>query len=177
MAELLLTDFKIQLVDETDADFIVELRSNQSLAKHLHQTSADVATQKEWIKKYKEREALGKEFYFISVRYNGERLGLNRIYNIQSDKFDIGSWIFKKGIEESIPILSDIAVRDFAFNKLGLRRCFFDVRKENKSVIRYHHLYKPKLIEEDEMNFYFELDYDTYHRNKQKILKIIGYGF
>ncbi|GEO03229.1 hypothetical protein AAE02nite_08930 [Adhaeribacter aerolatus] len=176
MMELHLADFKLQLVSEADAEFIVELRSNQNLAKHLHQTSSNVGTQREWIKRYKEREALGTEFYFISVKYNGEKLGLNRIYNIKPDSFELGSWIFKKGIEEVIPILSDIAVRDFAYNKLGLQKCFFDVRKNNKSVIRYHHLFEPKVIDEDDMNYYFELDYSTYNINRQKILKLIDYG-
>lgn len=176
MIEFKLRNFKVRLVEEADASFIVALRTDSLLSKHLHATSTDIELQKEWIKAYKKREEDKKEYYFISETYNNERLGLNRLYNFANDTFELGSWIFKKGIDESIPILADIKVRDFAYDELGFAKCRFEVRKENKVVVRYHQLYKPTLVEEDEANFYFELTNDTYKSNKDKILKIFGYG-
>lgn len=176
MAELKLKEFRMRLVEEEDADFIVSLRTDKDLAKHLHQTSPDVAAQKNWIREYKKRELQEKEFYFVAETYDGEKLGLNRLYNFTDDAFELGSWIFRRGLNENVPILADLAVRDFAFEQLKYKICRFDVRKENKSVVHYHKLFKPQLVREDELNYYFELDYPTYITSKEKILKIINNG-
>lgn len=176
MCEIRLKNFNMRTVEEDDADFIVALRTNENLAKHLHSTPPDIEAQKAWIRAYKEREREKKEFYFIAETYNGEKLGLNRLYNFDQDAFEIGSWIFKRGLPESTPIIADIATRDFAFEQLQFNKCKFNVRKENKSVVRYHQLFKPKLIGDDELNYYYELDFDTYSFYRQKILKLINHG-
>lgn len=176
MCEIRLRNFKMRMVEEEDAEFIVALRTNENLAKHLHNTSPDIETQKAWIRAYKEREREQEEFYFIAEAYNGERLGLNRLYNFEGDTFELGSWIFKRGLPESTPIIADIATRDFAFEQLRFNKCKFNVRKANTSVIRYHQLFKPRLVKEDDLNNYYELDFDTYSFYKQKLLKLIKYG-
>lgn len=176
MVELKLDDFRLRLVEEDDATFILELRTNKDLSKHLSKVSYELESQKNWIKEYKEREKQAEEYYFISETYNGEKLGLNRLYNFSKSSFVLGSWIFKKGIKDSIPILADLTVRDFAYEKLGFKICNFDVRKSNKSVLRYHLLFKPKLLREEEMDLFFELDYETYQKHKQKILKVLNHG-
>ena len=176
MVELRLKAFKMRLVEEADAEFIVALRTDEGLARHLHQTSADVAAQRKWIRSYKKRERNKQEFYFIAESYNGEKLGLNRLYNFRNDTYELGSWIFKKGLPESVPVLADLAVRDFAFDQLGFTTCAFDVRKENKSVVRYHQMFRPSLVREDDLNFYFELPVETYRKHKQKLIKILEHG-
>ena len=55
----------VRLVNEDDAAFIVKLRTDERLGQFIHATSPDVEQQKAWIRKYKEREAEGLEYYFI----------------------------------------------------------------------------------------------------------------
>jgi RimJ/RimL family protein N-acetyltransferase len=169
MFDIPLPGFRMRLVGPDDAAFIVALRTDEALSRHLHSTPPDVAKQKAWIEQYKERELQQQEFYFIAETYTGEKLGLTRLYNFSGDTFELGSWIFKKGQHESIPVLADIAARDFAFETLGFRKCVFNVRKENKRVVRYHQLFKPAKVGEDDLNYYFELDYSTYLKNKTRI--------
>lgn len=176
MIELKLREFRLRLVNENDALFIVELRTNKDLSKYLNPIDHDIELQKKWIRDYKEREEQKKEFYFIAETYSGEGLGLIRLYNFKQDSFESGSWIFKKNDNEWIPIKADLAVRDFAYEQLGLKKCEFEVRKDNKNVVRYHKLFNPKLKYEDELNFYYELDFETYKENKVKIFKMISHG-
>ncbi|GGK78171.1 GNAT family N-acetyltransferase [Rufibacter glacialis] len=172
MMELKLENFTMRLVEEEDSEFIVQLRDN----KYLSGTSPDVEEQKAWVRSYKEREAERREYYFIAEDLKGKRLGLARIYNFKGESFELGSWVFMKGIDESIPVLVDIAVRDFAYDRLGFRVCRFTVSKENKAVLRYHRMYKPELVREDEENYYFELELSAYKNSKRKILNIIENG-
>ena len=55
----------VRLVREEDAEYIVQLRTNPTKNRYIHSTLNDVKAQKEWIRLYKQREAEGKEYYFI----------------------------------------------------------------------------------------------------------------
>jgi hypothetical protein len=173
MSEILLKDFKLRLVNVNDAEFIVSLRTDSSLSKHLHATSPDVSLQEDWIRQYKIRESKKEEYYFLAESYDEEKLGTTRLYNFSGSSFELGSWVFKKGLNEAIPILADLTTRDFAYETLGFQVCKFNVRKENKTVVRYHKLFTPELDDEDELNYYFKLDYQTYLDKREKIKKMI----
>ncbi len=167
----------IRLVDEKDAEFIFMLRTDPVLSRFLSKTQGNVNDQKKWIFDYKKREARGEEFYFICIdSQTGERHGLNRIYNFNNDIFELGSWIYRPTLDISKSILGDIAVREIAFEILEFNSCFFEVRKGNKSVIKYHKGYSPELKSEDEYKYYFKLSRESFNIHKQKYLEICGYG-
>ena len=46
----------LKFVDEDDADFILKLRTNKEKSKYISLTNNDLELQKEWIRKYKDRE-------------------------------------------------------------------------------------------------------------------------
>ncbi len=50
----------VRFVEESDAEFILSLRTDPKLSRYLHATDNDVEKQRQWIRKYKEREAHGK---------------------------------------------------------------------------------------------------------------------
>ena len=54
-----------RFVIESDAEFILSLRTNPMLSRFLHSTDNDVEKQKIWIRNYKERERNGTDYYFI----------------------------------------------------------------------------------------------------------------
>jgi len=163
-------------VKEEDAAFILELRNDPMLSRFLSTTSVDLQQQKEWIKKYKLREDQNEEVYFICSNTRGSKLGLNRLYNFEDDCFEIGSWLYKPGLNMSIPILGDLAARDFGFDILGFKFCKFEVRKKNLSVLRYHLAFKPERIGESELDYYFKLSYESYRQHRNKLLKLLSHG-
>ena len=163
-------------VEESDAEFIVSLRTDPKLSRHLSHTENNLQSQKDWIARYKEREKQGEEYYFIFENESGEKLGVNRLYNFSEDSFELGSWLFKSNNNGMFPVLADIIARDFGFEKLGFSYCVFEVRKENKSVIKYHLRYNPSVTGEDELNKYFKLHHSDFKKEKDKILKVLGYG-
>lgn len=167
----------LRLVDESDAEFIFMLRTNSVLSRFIHKVGASVNDQIAWIREYKKREIQGEEFYFISLNpETGSRQGLNRIYNFRGNEFELGSWLYMPDDDISKSILGDIAVREIAFEHLLFDICNFEVRKGNKSVVRYHKGYSPELTGEDEENYYFKLFKTTFNSKKNKYLSIFGYG-
>ena len=159
-----------------DADFILSLRTDAHLSRFLSETIPNLELQKEWIQSYQKREREGKEYYFIATTPSEERLGLNRIYNITTDSFEIGSWLYKQGLKTYTPILGDLTVRSFAFELLNSKYCIFEVRKQNQSVINYHRRFNPEITGEDELNYYFKLSKENFYNYKEKLLKAIKYG-
>ena len=89
-----------RFVIESDAEFILSLRINPKLSRFLHSIDNDIDEQKKWVKRYKEREAIGTDYYFI-YDSNGEYVGVNRIYNMQDDSCTGGSWICNPDIDPS----------------------------------------------------------------------------
>ncbi|MCJ2367251.1 GNAT family N-acetyltransferase, partial [Aeromonas dhakensis] len=66
----------VRLIDVGDAEFILSLRTDGRLNRHLSQTSSSLEQQRDWIKNYKERESQGDEYYFIIYRNdNNEAVG------------------------------------------------------------------------------------------------------
>lgn len=65
-------NLQVRFVQEEDAEFITKLRTDVRLSRFIHQIEDDVEGQKKWIRDYKEREALGIDYYFIySQMVNG----------------------------------------------------------------------------------------------------------
>jgi hypothetical protein len=167
----------IRLVETGDAEFVFKLRTNQILGRYLHEIGGTVKDQECWISNYKTREAIGQEFYFINIDPETDNaVGLNRIYNFNNSIFELGSWIYLPSADISKSIIGDIIVKEIAFETLGFKVCAFNVRKENKSVVRYHKMFSSDIVGEDEINLYFELTNEVFEINKNKYLEIFGYG-
>ncbi len=169
-------DCTFRLVEEEDAEFIISLRTDKKLSKYINPTSNKIEDQIDWIRKYKERETQGKDFYFIcSNTETKKKLGLNRIYNIEKDTFEIGSWLYRYDIASIKPVLGDLVIRSLAFEELGLKKCKIEVRKQNKPVLNYSKSFNPIPTGESSLNYYFELDYLNFKERRDKLLKIFGY--
>lgn len=166
----------VRLVEIQDARFILDLRTDPRLSRYMTGTSLSVQDQEEWIARYKERERRGEEYYFITLNDQGERLGVSRLYNFDAESFEAGSWIYRWGLDTSVPILGDLAVRDFGFDELRYGVCRFEVMKGNESVIRYHRRFQPEFLGEDERACYFRITREAYETYRDKLLKIFYHG-
>ncbi len=163
----------IRLVEEEDADFIISLRNNSKLNRHLNPTSSKVEDQIKWIKEYKIKEKNLEELYFL-VLENGIKKGLSRLYKINNVSFTIGSWLFDFCDNSNLPIMVDLLMTDLGFYILKKNVLLFDVRKANKKVLRYHSLKSPLQYYEDELNNYYLITSDKWEVAKKNVISFFN---
>ncbi len=167
-------NFRLITID--DAEFILSLRTNGNLNKHLSQTSSSVAQQKEWIRNYKEREKKGDEYYFIIFRNdNDEAVGTVRLYDFIEDKksFCWGSWILNENKTKYAAMESAFLVYQIAFEKLGFERAHFDVRRENIKVIAFHQKMGAKIVAENDLDIFFEIEKEAVMNARSKLIRFL----
>ena len=163
-----------RLVELEDAEFILSLRNHEKLSRYINPTSAEIEEQFKWLKEYKVREKKGEDFYILCLKADQKtKLGVVRIYNINSDDFEIGSWVFRPGAGPNVAILGDLFTFSLAYEKLHLKTCNISVRKKNKPVLWYTKSFNPTLIREDELNYFFKLYYDNYKVRRDELMKIL----
>lgn len=165
--------FHVRLINEDDAGFIVGLRTDPKLGRFIHSTDNDVEKQKEWIRQYKVREREGKEYYFIYY-FDGEPVGVNRIYNTEENFATGGSWVCKPGMPVDLPILTLIIMREIMFDIMNLSYDRYDIRRNNVKVLRLNELFGGNKTAESELVYYFELSKDTFRQRKEYLLNLLN---
>ncbi|NWJ51741.1 MAG: GNAT family N-acetyltransferase [Bacteroidetes bacterium] len=165
--------YLIRLIEEEDADFIITLRNNPKLNRHLNFTSSKVEDQIKWIKEYKLKEKNKEEFYF-TILENGFKKGLYRLYKINKVSFTIGSWIFDTCDNKNLPIMVDLIMADLGFYGLHKNILLFDIRKDNKKVIHYHSLKSPLQYFEDHLNNYYLIKSDNWEISKKNVVSFFN---
>jgi hypothetical protein len=159
---------KISLIQDDDAEFICTIR-NDFKARHLNGSANGINEQIEWIHKYKVRENKEQEYYFVF--WNGlDRIGTIRFIKMDDLTFESGSWLFVDSIPFVITIKAELFCKDFAFEYYNFKFCYFYMNKKNIQVIRYHNLFHPEKIKEDNEHVFFMLSRECYYLNKGKIL-------
>jgi|TARA_R110002126_G_scaffold238949_4_gene382216 hypothetical protein len=126
-----------RFVEPEDAEFICKLRSNQQLNEYISASDPDVDPQRKWIEKYKEREAVGEEFYFV-IQHQMKDYGVVRLYDFKGDSFSWGSWIILPSRPSGLVTYSAVMVYEMGFEALGFEQAHFDVRIGNNKVIDFH---------------------------------------
>lgn len=165
---------KLNSVEIEDAEFIIILRTDNKKSRYISSTGSDIDLQKKWIKDYKQREAQNKEYYFIAIDENGEKFATYRVYNIEDDICEIGSWVSKPGYQNANnSIKVDLIMKEFVFEILKYSKVRFEVNKANTSVIKYHKLFNPVLVSESEDNNYFILEKENFESRRNKIFSNI----
>lgn len=119
-------------IEVSDAEFVLQLRTDSEKSRFIHKTENDLQKQIEYIQNYKNKD---QEWYFIIESKTGEALGTYRLYDvIDNDDFCTGSWIIKNGAPVNVAIESTLLLYDFGFYTLGFSKAHFDSRKENHNV-------------------------------------------
>lgn len=161
-------NINLRTVEIEDAEFIFSMRQNQNKTKYLSKVTGIVESQKEWIKNYKQREENKKEFYFVIESKDKEKLGLVRMYDFQDDSFCWGSWLIKEDAPKTAAIESALQIYEFGFYNLGFEKSHFDVRKGNDKVIAFHQRFGAKIIDEDELDYFFNFTKIDYKITKER---------
>lgn len=160
---------RLRFVEDSDAEFILGLRLDERYSKFLSSVSPDVEAQKKWIRKYKNDEKNGIQYYFIIERLDGAPCGTVRIYDIRNDSFCWGSWILNEKKTRYAALESAFLVYEFGFKQLGFKKSHFDVMKENKGVIKFHTRIGAVKTSEDEVNDYFEITEEAVEKAKENL--------
>lgn len=163
----------LRLATVGDAEFIAELRSDESKSRFLSQGDYSVDAQRIWIEEYKARELAGTEYYYVIQGKEMERFGVVRLYDFQGDSFCWGSWIIKSGAPSYIAIESALSVYEIAFNELGFRQAHFDVRKKNEKVVSFHKRFGAQETKEDSENWYFKISKENYKKTRDRYSKFL----
>lgn len=169
--ELVKYGLTVRLVNETDAEFIVKLRSDPDLNTFLQKVPTDVRSQIEWIKEYKKRERRGEEYYFIYFS-NSLPVGVYRMANIQKDSFMGASMVFKKDSPAGAPLLASLILFIIGFEILDKSTHFGNGLRENRKTIRLQQFLGFDFIYEDSVYFYTLLSKRGYFEVKQKLERI-----
>ncbi|PHJ40201.1 GNAT family N-acetyltransferase [Vibrio sp. PID17_43] len=164
---------QLRLVEESDASFIVSLRTDDKYNKYLSNVSSDVDIQREWIKRYKEKERNKDEFYFVIERNDGTPCGTVRIYDLKDDSFCWGSWILNEDKTRYAAVESALLVYEYGFEHLGFSKSHFEVVKENIKVIDFHLKFGAKQTSEDLEHYYYEISKESVADMKKKFSRVI----
>ena len=161
-------NINMRTVEIEDAEFIYKMRQRTDKIKYLSKVNGTINNQKEWIKDYKIRENKKEEFYFILESKKNEKLGLVRMYDFKDDSFCWGSWIIKKNAPKTTAIESALQIYEFGFYNLGFEKSHFDVRKGNDKVIAFHQRFRAKIIDENELDYFFDYREKDYRIIREK---------
>lgn len=161
-------NINMRTVTLEDTEFIYSMRQNQDKTKYLSKVTGTVESQKEWIKSYKKREEIKEEFYFVIESKKEEKLGLVRMYDFQDDSFCWGSWLIKEDAPRTTAIESALQIYEFGFYDLGFKKSHFDVRKGNDKVVAFHQRFGAIIVDEDELEYFFNFEKSDYEITKEK---------
>ena len=164
----------MRLVEPSDAEFILGLRTDKNLSQYISPTSPELEDQVSWIAEYQKRESDNKEYYFVYKDKQLKPWGVIRLYQFSDNSFTIGSWICYPGNKEHIAVKAWLLGVEFGFEKLHFEYCLLDVRKKNLYVMYFLKFFNPELIEEDELNYFFRIDKETYFKQRIKVIKLLN---
>lgn len=169
--ELIANTIKLRLIDSDDAEFVLSLRLAENYNKFLSKVEDDIEAQKRWIETYKIEEKLENQFYFIIETIDGKPCGTVRVYDFKDTSFSWGSWILNENKTRLSAIESALLVYEFGFEKLNYQKCHFEVMKGNEKVVDFHSKFGAKIVNEDDINYYFEILPENIEKMKKRFNK------
>jgi len=137
-------------VEIDDAEFILSLRIDPKLNQYLSPVENDLEKQREWIKNYR---LYSRDLYYIIQNKEQKSVGTIRIYNIQGNVFCWGSWIVVFEARKYASFESAFLLYRYAFLGLGLNKTDFDIRKDNKITLNFHHKFGAKIFGETNLDY------------------------
>ena len=156
--------------DETDAEFILRLRTDPIKSRFLSQISVSIDDQISWMKSYKNRK---DQAYFIIEDRASNKLGCIRIYNPTGTSFDWGSWLIVEGAAPYVALESALSIYSYA-RRLGFSTAKIDVRKDNVTVWRFHeNIFGANLVRENDVDRFYEVTSEEIDMRLQKYRRLL----
>jgi hypothetical protein len=164
---------QFRLVDISDAEFILSLRTDPTKNKFISSVENDLEAQRQWLIDYKQRERNSKEYYFIIESLDQEKLGTIRIYDLKGDSFCWGSWILKQDAPAYAAIEAVLSIYEIGLYRLGFAQSHTDVRKGNQAVISFLTDFGAVITHEDDNDYYFRMTQQKYEQTKKKYRRFL----
>lgn len=158
---------------ESDAEFILSLRTDSVKSRHLSVTSADIESQRAWLRCYATAE---DQAYFIIEKEKGESLGTVRLYDPQDESFCWGSWILAANAPKTAAIESALMVYAYAVDCLGFRSAHFDVRKGNQSVWQFHERFGALRTHEVADEYKYKISLSAIQKSRDRYARYLPNG-
>ena len=159
--------------DVRDAAFIHGLRTDPARARHLSAVPPDPRAQVEWLQHYAQDNA---QAYFIVLNaIGGEPFGTVRLYGARGQAFSWGSWLLKAGLPARCGIESALMVYHYA-RWLGFDSAYFEVRRENGSVWRFHESFGARRVAVRDDHFQYVLDAQALDAALQRYRRYLPHG-
>ena len=157
-----------------DAKLIFDFRSSPSSKRFLNNVPT-LENQRQWLREYFERASIGSEHYFI-IENSRMAVGTIRISHIEPEykTFEWGSWFVRKGQHPFVAITSVLLLYELGFDDLGLETAFFEVRKENYGVLRFHQSYGAICVGEIQQSMRFELRREDFDPVRTRWRRMLG---
>jgi len=144
-------------VAPNDATYMHALRTDPRYNTHLSPVAGGVEQQRQWIERYLDREAQGREIYFvIERRSDAQRCGVVRLYDITEQQFTWGSWILDENKPSKAALESAVLSFGYGFRFPRTEKALIDVRRENYRALHFYRRLRMIETGADEMNIYFE---------------------
>lgn len=144
-----------------DAEFILRLRTSEKAQHFLHHTDPDIEKQREYIRIYL---TLEYEWYFLVVDKTGRPVGCLSAYDRQGDSVSTGRWLMKRGLPVQYGIESDILLKRFLFESVGVGFLRADTRVDNKNIQNFVKMFGYKETHRIGKDIFYMLDKETYLR-------------
>jgi RimJ/RimL family protein N-acetyltransferase len=128
--------FSLRPVEESDAEFMLALRTHPQLNRFVRPGARSVDEQLAWLKSYFARDG---DFCFIVERQKGRAPeGVIALYDVASDysTAEWGRWMLNQG-SFAAPESARLLYR-FAFETLGIDTVFCRTLAENAAVVSFH---------------------------------------
>lgn len=128
--------YRLRPITDSDAAFVVELRSDPELTRFLPPITASVENQLAWLAGYYQREG---DYYFIVERSDNQAAeGVISVYDVDpaTGSAEWGRWILKPGSLAAVE--SALLIYQCAFEHLKLQTLYSRTMAENAKVVSFH---------------------------------------
>jgi RimJ/RimL family protein N-acetyltransferase len=161
-----------------DARFILALRTDTRISKHLSHVSSALEDQIAWLRCYAQSS---DQAYFVIELTEGKPIGIVRLYDPHEYSFCWGSWIMSRDAPPAAAIESALLVYAYGLHTLGFRCAHFQVRRGNTRVWAFHERFGAVRTGESALEFEYEItreailrSMDRYRRYLPKLPTVEG---
>ncbi|WP_298437563.1 GNAT family N-acetyltransferase [Ottowia sp.] len=143
---------------EADAAFIHGLRTDPVRARYLSVVPPDIEAQRAWLRGYEQDNT--QAYFIVADAVSSESLGTVRLYGARGLAFSWGSWLLKAGLPARCAVESALIVYHYG-RLLGFESVYFEVRRENASVWRFHESCGARRVGQRDDHFLYTLTPDA----------------
>ena len=167
----------MRLVESSDAAFIHGLRTDPDFNRHLSAVTGDVEDQRAWIENYKQREAEGREFYYVFERLDdGRACGVVRLYELEPGSFTWGSWIMAANKPAKGALESALLSFTMGFEQLDRPLALVDVRRDNDHALAFYQRLGMRELRRDEQDIYMDYSREQFRETRDGLWRVVEGG-